>query len=84
MPVLHITFATDDRILVTTAEEARIYDDSFTCVGIIPCIDSVGYVSAHGLPGDKKVLTIAANHVMREWWLDDEDVMDAARHMLGR
>jgi hypothetical protein len=65
------------------AAGGRILDLDGNLVGLLPNIDPVGLVSAHGLPGDR-VLTIAANQVMREWWLDGDRALEHARSLLQR
>ncbi|HEX6811179.1 MAG TPA: hypothetical protein VF384_06130, partial [Planctomycetota bacterium] len=81
--VVHLAFARNDRLLATSAEQVRILDLDGNLVGLLPNIDPVGLVSAHRLPGDR-VLTIAANQIMREWWLDGDRALEHARRLLKR
>ncbi|HEX6810673.1 MAG TPA: serine/threonine-protein kinase [Planctomycetota bacterium] len=81
--IVHLAFARDDRLLATSADMVRILDFDGSLVGLLPNIDPVGLVSAHRLPADR-VLTIAANQIMREWWLDGDRALEHARRLLRR
>jgi hypothetical protein len=83
LPILHLAFARDDRLLVTSARSVRIFDRDMELVAQIPCVDAAGFVSAHAHPGGDRVITVAANQVMREWWLDDRGVLAAAEQRIG-
>lgn len=78
LPVVHLAFARNDRLLLTTADAVEIRDEQLQLKGLIPRIDETAFVAAHGLPGGEKVVTVTASSLLREWWLDDAKVLAEA------
>lgn len=68
--------------MLATAEEVRIVDLHGNLVGLLPTLDEVGLRYVHRLSDTRKVVTVAANNVMREHWIDDAPVLADAQRLL--
>lgn len=77
--ITHLAFARNDRLLVTSARQVRVLDDGLRVVGVLLNLDEQDLVAARALPDGEKLVTIAANNVLREWWLDDARVLREAK-----
>jgi hypothetical protein len=77
-----LAFEGQSRLMLTAAEEVRIYDVDLKLVDLLPNLDEVGLQETLAMPDGQKVATIAANYVTREHWIDFDRVVAEAKRLL--
>jgi hypothetical protein len=78
-----VAFDAEARLLVTAADEVRVYDQELEVVDLLPTVDGLGLLEARRVPDAAKIVTIAANYVVCEHWVDFERVLAEARRLLA-
>ena len=80
---VNLAFDAEERLLLTTAEEVRVFGRDLELVDLLPNLDEVGLVQCRAMPEAGKVVTIATNFVAREHWTDFERVLAEAERLLA-
>jgi hypothetical protein len=80
---VYLVFDGEDRLLLTAAEEVRVYDRDRELVDVLPNLDEAWLLETCRVPDGEKIVTVATNYVVREHWLDFERVLAEARRLLA-